>query len=122
MIKKIGFPLIALTAVLAFAAPKQADARVRFGVAIGGGPVYAGPAPYVPYAFSPAYNPYYADPYATPYPAYVAPAAPVYVGPSVGVGFGWGGGYGYGYNRPAIVNRGYGGGFRGGHGGFRGRR
>jgi len=41
MIKKIGLPLIALTAVLAFAAPKQADARVRFGVAIGG-PVYAG--------------------------------------------------------------------------------
>jgi hypothetical protein len=115
MIKKIGLPLIALTAMLAFATPKQADARVRFGVSIGA-PVYAGPAPYVPYGY-PAYNPYYA----APYPAYVAPG-PVYVGPSVGVGFGWGGGYGgYGYSRPAIVNRGYNGGFRG-RSGFRGRR
>jgi|SRR5580658_9062180 hypothetical protein len=115
MIKKIGLPLIALTAVLAFATPKQADARVRFGVSVGG-PVYVGPAPYAPYAY-PAYNPYYA----APYPAYVGPA---YVGPSVGVGFGFGGGYGgYGYSRPAIVNRGYGGGgaFRG-RSGFRGRR
>jgi hypothetical protein len=114
MIKKIGLPLIALTAVLAFTTPKQADARVRFGVSIGA-PVYAGPAPYVPYGY-PAYNPYYA----APYPAYVAPS-PVYVGPSVG--FGWGGGYGYGYRGPAVVNRGYGygGGFRG-RSGFRGRR
>ena len=116
MIKKIGLPLIALTAALAFATPKQADARVRFGVAIGG-PVYAGPAPYAPYAY-PSYNPYYA----APYPAYVAPG-PVYVGPSVGVGFGFGGGYGgYGYGRPAIVNRGYGGGGFRGRSGFRGRR
>jgi hypothetical protein len=112
MIKKIGLPLVALTAALAFAAPKQADARVRFGVSIGG-PVYVGPAPYVPYAY-PAYNPYYA----APYPAYVAPA-PVYVGPSVGIGYGWGGGYGY--RRPAVVSRGYYGGFRG-RSGFRGRR
>jgi hypothetical protein len=113
MIKQIGLPLIALTAVLAFAAPKQADARVRFGVAIGG-PVYAPPV-VAPYA-NPYYNPYYA----APYPAYVAPA-PVYVGPSVGLGFGYGGGYGYGYSRPAIVNRGYYGNFRG-RAGFRGRR
>ena len=122
MIKKIGLPLVALTAVLAFATPKQADARVRFGVAIGG-PVYTAP---VPYAYP--YNPYYAAPYPG-YPGYIAPAP--YVGPSVGVGIGigggWGGygygrGYGYGYSRPAIVNRGYGGGFRGGHSGFRGRR
>ena len=115
MIKRIGLPLIALAAVLAFATPKQADARVRFGVSIGG-PAYVGPAPYVPYGY-PAYNPYYA----APYPAYVAPG-PVYVGPSVGVGLGFGGGYGgYGYSRPAIVNRGYGGSFRG-RSGFRGRR
>jgi hypothetical protein len=113
MIKKIGLPLIALTAVLAFAAPKQADARVRFGVSIGA-PVYVGPAPYVPYGY-PAYNPYYS----APYPAYVAPA-PVYVGPSVGVGFGYRGGYGYGYRGPVVVNRGYGA-FRGGAS-FRGRR
>jgi uncharacterized membrane protein YedE/YeeE len=113
MIKKIGLPLIALTAVLAFAAPKQADARVRFGVSIGA-PVYVGPAPYVPYAY-PGYNPYYA----APYPAYVAPG-PVYGGPSVGIGLGFGGGYGYGYSRPAIVNRGYNG-FRG-RSGYRGRR
>jgi len=110
MIKKIGLPLVALTAVLAFGAPKSANAAERFGVSIGA-PVYAGPAPYVPVA--PAYSPYYA----APYPAYVAPA-PVYVGPSVG--FGWGGGYGY--RGPAVVNRGYvGGGFRGGAG-FRGHR
>src|ERR1700743_2793142 len=98
MIKKIGLPLIALTAVLAFATPKQADARVRFGVAIGG-PVYTAP---VPYAYP--YNPYYAAPYPG-YPGYIAPTP--YVGPSVGVGIGigggWGGygygrGYGYGYN------------------------
>jgi hypothetical protein len=110
MIKKIGLPLVALTAMLAFGAPKQADAAVRFGVSIGA-PVYAGPARYVPYGY-PAYNPYYAA------PAYVAPA-PVYVGPSVGIGFG--GGHGYGYSRPVTVNRGYGGAFRG-RTGFRGRR
>jgi hypothetical protein len=64
MIKKIGLPLIALAAVLAFATPKQADARVRFGVAIGG-PVYTAP---VPYAY-----PNYGYPYYSPYAAPVAP-------------------------------------------------
>jgi len=118
MIKKIGLPLIALTAVLAFGTPKQADARVRFGVAIGG-PVYTAPVPYAyPNYGYPYYNSAYVAPVA-PY-GYVAPAP--YYGPSVGVGIGIGGGYGGGYyGRPAIVNRGYGGGFRGGAG-FRGRR
>ena len=116
MIKKIGLPLIALTAMLAFATPKQADARVRFGVAIGG-PVYTAP---VPYGY-PYYGPYggYVSPYYSPY--YTAPYG--YVGPSVGVGIGIGGGYGgyYGghYGGPAVVNRSYGGGFHGG-GSFRG--
>jgi hypothetical protein len=65
MLKKIGLPILALAAVMAFAAPQKADARVRFGVSIGG-PVYVAPAP-APYA----YDPYYAgDPY------YVAPVAP----------------------------------------------
>jgi len=109
MIKKIGLPLMALAAVLAFGAPKQADAQVRFGVGVGiGGPAYVAPAPYVapyaPYGYCSVYDPYCAG---------YAP----YVGPSVGIGLGWGGGYGYGYGHPAIVNRGYGGGFRGGYGG-----
>jgi hypothetical protein len=119
MIKKIGLPLIALTAVLAFATPKQADARVRFGVGVGiGGPAYV--APYPSYA-SPYCGPY--APCYGPYPGYAAPG-PVYVAPSVGVGlgFGYGGGYGYGYRAPVVVNRGYvGGGFHG-RAGFRGRR
>jgi hypothetical protein len=113
MIKKIGLPLLALTAMLAFATPKQADARVRVGVAIGG-PVYAGPVPYA-YPYYGPYNPYYA----APYPAYVAPA-PAYVSPSVGVGIGIGGGWGRGYYG-GPVNRGNVGNFHG-RAGFRGRR
>jgi hypothetical protein len=115
MIKKIGLPLIALAAVLAFATPKQADARVRFGVAIGG-PVYTAP---VPYAYPNYGYPYY-SPYAAPVAPYDVAPAPYY-GPSVGVGIGIGGGYGGYYGRPAIVNRGYVGGYHG-RTGFRGRR
>jgi len=126
MLKKIGLPVVALGGMLAFAAPKQAGAQVRFGVSVGApvyGPAYAAPAPVSPYNY-PGYNSY--DPYyAPPYPTYVAPA-PVYVGPSIGFGFGYGG---HSYRRPVIVNRGYsyghGGGYRGfsgGHYGSHGRR
>ncbi len=119
MLKKIGLPMLALAGLMAFVAPHPADARVRFGVAIGG-PVY--PAPY-PYA--PAYvNPYYA-----PAPAYVAPT---YVDPYFSFGFGGGGYYRGGYNR-GYVGHGYAPAFRGGgrdfghggggfHGGGHGRR
>jgi hypothetical protein len=116
MIKKIGLPLVALAAMLAFVTPKQADARVRFGVAIGG-PVYTAPVPYA-YPYYGPYNPYYA----APYPGYAAPA---YVGPSVGVGIGvggWGGGYYGGHYGPGYYSgRGYGGGFHG-RAGFHRRR
>ena len=122
MLKKVGLPLIALSGMLAFAAPKQADAQVRFGVSIGApvyGPAYVAPAPVSSYNY-PYYDPYYV----APYPTYIAPA-PAYVGPSIGFGFGYGG---HSYRRPVIVNRGYehGGGHRGfsggGHYGSHGRR
>jgi hypothetical protein len=114
MLKKIGLPIIALAGIMAFGAPRAAQARVRFGVAIGG-PVYAAPAaPYpYPYAYGPYPDPYYA-------PAYVAPAP--YVDPyfAIGVGIGGGGYYG-GYGR-GYEGHGYGRAFRGGghEGGFRG--
>ena len=117
MLKKIGLPIIALAGVMAFGAPRAAQARVHFGVAIGG-PVYTAPvAPYpYPYAYGPA-------PYVDPYyaPTYVAPAPYV---PSFGIGVGIGGGYYGGYGH-GYVGHGYapafrgGGGFRGGHGGRR---
>ncbi len=114
MLKKIGLPMLALAGLLAFAAPRAAEARVHIGVAIGG-PVYA--APVAPYAYPYQYGyapPAYADPYYAP-PAYVAPA-PVVVNPYLTFGFGGGwGGYSHGY-----VGHGYArghefrGGFRGG--------
>jgi hypothetical protein len=81
---------MALAGMLTFVAPPKADARIRFGVAIGG-PVYTAPVPVYPYGYQypyPAYGPnYYAAPvYPYPYPgrAYVAP----YGGFSVGIGGG----------------------------------
>jgi len=76
MLKKIGIGTMALAGMLAFAAPRPADAKVRFGVSIGA-PAYAYPA--APYA----YPPYY---YGYP-PAYVAP----YYAPSYSFGLGFGG-------------------------------
>ena len=56
MLRRIGLPLLALAAILMFATPKHADARVGFGVFVG--PSY----PAYPYAYS--------YPYAYPYPGY----------------------------------------------------
>jgi hypothetical protein len=122
MQKKIGLPLIALAGIMAFGAPRAAEARVHFGVAIGG-PVYT--APVAPYPYGYGYAPPYVDPYYGP--AYVAPAPYVapYVGVGIGIGGGYYGGYGHGY-----VGHGYAPAFRGGgnfghgavRGGFRGGR
>lgn len=107
MLKKVGVPMLALAGLLAFGAPRAAQARVHFGVALGA-PVYATPVAPYPYAYPYAAPGPYVDPYYAP--AYVAPAP--YVEPyfSVGVG-GWGGGYGHGY-----VGHGYAPAFRGGGG------
>lgn len=90
MLKKIGLPLIALTACLTFVTPRKADARVHFGIAIGG-PVYTAPA--YPYAYSYPYSPYGSGYYAQPAYPY---------------------GYGYGYDAPyysgyGVYGYGYGG-------------
>ncbi|HWC96881.1 MAG TPA: hypothetical protein VG456_09035 [Candidatus Sulfopaludibacter sp.] len=77
MLKKLGLPVLALGALMAFAAPQKADARVRFGVSIGG-PVYTAPAPVYPYGYGYPYQGYPNN--------YVAPAAPY--------------AYGYGYDYP----------------------
>ncbi len=56
MLKKLGLPVVALAAML-FAVPHKADARVHFGVYVGGPAYPAYPAP------DPYYNPYYDNPY-----------------------------------------------------------
>lgn len=109
-LKKIGIPLIALAAMLAFVNPRPADAAVRFGVYLGG-PVY----PAYPYAYPYSYyDPYY-QPYAYPYSyGYAYPYG--YASPYYG-GLYWGGGY-HGH-----IEHGFRGGehgFRGGARGFRG--
>jgi hypothetical protein len=108
MLKKIGLPMIALAGLLAFAAPRAADARVHFGVSVGG-PVYAAPAPY-PYGYGYAPAPY-VDPYYAP--TYVAPAP--YVDPYFGVGVGIGGGYYGNYGRGYVGHNYYRGGDYHGH-------
>ena len=92
MLKKIGLPMMALAGLLAFATPRPADARIRFGIGIGG-PVYTAPVPLDPYAYTyPYQDPYYAPQYYNAPPVYsypyVAPAVPYGYG---GFGFGWGG-------------------------------
>jgi len=88
MLKKLGLPIIALAALMAFAAPQKADARVRFGISFGA-PVYTAPVPVAPYVYGYSYPAYQVDPYAygngyvapAPYvDPYVAPVAPYYGG------------------------------------------
>lgn len=80
MFKKTGLAILALAGVMSFAAPRRADAAVRFGIGFGA-PVYTYPvAPAYPYSY-----------YGYPAPVY---GYPTYVGPGVGIGFGWGGGWG----------------------------
>ena len=75
MFKKIGLPLLALAGVLV-AAPRQAKAGVRFGIAVGA-PAYN----YYPaYPDYPVYPPVPAPAYVAPAPAYVYPG-PAYVAP-----------------------------------------
>jgi uncharacterized membrane protein YgcG len=118
VLKKIGLPMMALAGLLAFGAPRAAQARVHFGVALGA-PVYAAPVAPYPYGYP------YAAPYVDPYyaPTYVAPAP--YVDPyfSVGIGGGWGGGYyGHGYVGHGYAPAFHGGGRSSGHGGGHGGR
>src|SRR3954471_14826804 len=70
MFKRIGLSMALLAGMLAFAAPRKANAEVHFGVYVGApAPVYSYPA-YPAYG----YDPYYAAPvYSYPAPAYVAP-------------------------------------------------
>ena len=93
MLKKLGLPMMALAALMVFAAPQKADARVRFGVAIGG-PVYTAPVPVAPYAYGYSY-PQYPNTYAAPAPVdpyydygYAAPTP--YYGGGFSIGFGGG--------------------------------
>ena len=74
MLKKIGLTTLALAGMLAFAAPRKAEARPHIGVYFGT------PAYTYPYAYG---YPYYYD-YGYPGPAYVSP----YYG---NYGWGWGG-------------------------------
>jgi hypothetical protein len=91
MVKRIGLSVALLAGLVAFAAPRQANAETHFGVYIGTAPrVYTAPAPvygYDPYA-APYVDPYY-DNYAAPVYSY---PAPVYVAPSYGYGY-----YGHGW-------------------------
>jgi hypothetical protein len=60
LLRKLGVPAMALAGVLMLFSPSSANARVRFGVRIGGPyPVYTYPYPY--------YDPYYAYPYGYTY-------------------------------------------------------
>ena len=79
MFKRIGISLALLAGLVAFAAPKPADAKVHIGVYLGARPVYTAPA-YPAYGYNSYVDPYatpyvdpYVDPYAYPAPVYVAP-------------------------------------------------
>ena len=73
MLKKIGFPMLGLAAMLMLAPLPKASAGVRAGVVVGG-PAYAYPSYPDPYAYPYSYPNYYAYP-AYPYsaPSYVYP-------------------------------------------------
>jgi hypothetical protein len=72
MLKKVGLPLLALAALLMLVPAQNANAAVRFGVAVGG-PVYAYPAYPGPYAYPHSdrqYNAYPSYSYSAPSYAY----------------------------------------------------
>ncbi len=101
MLKKIGFPLVALFALLLVVSPAPATAGVHFGVAIGG-PAYVAPVPAYP-----AYG--YAGGYGYPYAGYgygynYGYAAPAYAYPYGGVSVGF---YGGPHYRGWVAPRGY---------------
>jgi hypothetical protein len=84
MLKKLGLPVMALAALLTFATPKPAAAKVHFGVVVGAPPVYT------PYCS--AYDPYcspYAYTYTSPYSPYAYPYSYGYPAPYVYGGWGW---------------------------------
>lgn len=89
MLKKIGLPIMALAGLLTFVTPPKADARIRFGVAIGG-PVYTAPVPPYPYSYAYPYPGYGPDYYPPAYP-YAYDYAPGYVAPYGGFSLGFGG-------------------------------
>lgn len=81
MLKSLGLPLLALAAMLSFASPKPAEAKVHFGVVVGAPPVYS-------YQYCSPYDPY-CSPYTYSYPyAYSYPYP--YYQPYVYGGWGWG--------------------------------
>lgn len=63
MLRKLGIPAMVLAGMLALFTPSHANAKIRFGVQIGG-PAY----PVYPY---PYYDPYYTYPYSYSYGPYV---------------------------------------------------
>jgi hypothetical protein len=82
MLKRLGLPFLILAAMLTFATPKPAEARVHFGVVVGAPPVY-------PYQSCSPYDPY-CSPYTYSYPyAYGYPYGYGYQ-PYVYGGWGWG--------------------------------
>jgi hypothetical protein len=114
--KKIGMPMLALAAILAFMSARPADAAVRFGVFLGG-PAYPAYSYVYPYSY---YDPYYYGPYVYPYSyGYAYPYG--YASPYYG-GLYWGGGRREHFEHE-FRERGFRGGehgFRGGERGFRG--
>lgn len=88
MLKKIGIPLMALAGMLAFVTPPKVDAKIRFGVALGG-PIYTTPVPAYSYGYTYPYphGPGYYAGAVYPYNYGYAYQAPYYGGFS----FGWGG-------------------------------
>jgi hypothetical protein len=88
MLKKIGLPLMLMAGMLAFAAPRQAEAKIRFGISIGA-PIYMPPAPPYPYGYSYPYPGFSSDYYAAPTYAYPYGYSAPYVEPYYG-GFSFG--------------------------------